>query len=215
VRQGLFCRISGLKKKPSDRQEQAMKHALMVFSSLATYLVFGTSALEAANDPRAMQLTYEPWTKLCFGKKCFVAAGARGACYPSGGAVSIVTEDGSASLSVHLGTNSALGGAISVQVDHGATILIPDPECQQLGCGGKFDVDIGFIDDLKRSQMITIDATDKANQRISFSLPLADFAKAYDGPSAPLPKVVEETQEKLMEELARRAEEQKKLRCQE
>ncbi|MFI4960217.1 MAG: hypothetical protein ACHP82_02040, partial [Hyphomicrobiales bacterium] len=45
-------------------------------------------------------------------------------------------------------------------------------------------------------------------------LPLADFAKAYDGPPTD-PKVVEEQQRKLQEELQKRAEDaRKKLEAQ-
>jgi hypothetical protein len=40
-------------------------------------------------------------------------------------------------------------------------------------------------------------------------LPLSDFAKAYDGPPTD-PKVFEENQKKLQEELQKRAEEQRK-----
>jgi hypothetical protein len=49
---------------------------------------------------------------------------------------------------------------------------------------------------------------------ISLPLPLADFAKAYDGPPTD-PKVVEEQQRKLQEELQKRAEDaRKKLEAQ-
>ena len=49
---------------------------------------------------------------------------------------------------------------------------------------------------------------------ISLPLPLADFAKAYDGPPTD-PKVVEEQQQKLQEELQKQAEEaRKKLEAQ-
>jgi hypothetical protein len=46
-------------------------------------------------------------------------------------------------------------------------------------------------------------------QPISLPLPLSDFAKAYDGPPTD-PKVFEENQKKLQEELQKRAEEQRK-----
>ena len=44
---------------------------------------------------------------------------------------------------------------------------------------------------------------------LTLPLPLAEFAKAYDGPPTD-PKVFEETQKKLQEELQKRAEEQRK-----
>jgi invasion protein IalB len=199
-----------------NRGDEPMNRTLMLLSSLATYLAFAGSPLEAASDPRATQLNYKPWIKYCFGaSKCFVAAEAKGGCFPSGGYVMIATEDQKASLSVYLGTTRPLEGYISVQIDQGAPISIPHPECRALDCGGKFEIDSDFVERLKRSQTITIDATDSANQKIRLSFSLADFAKTYDGPEAPLPKVFEETQAKLKEELAKRAEEQKTLQCQE
>ena len=44
---------------------------------------------------------------------------------------------------------------------------------------------------------------------LTLPLPLAEFAKAYDGPPTD-PKVFEENQKKLQEELQKRAEEQRK-----
>jgi invasion protein IalB len=194
-----------------------MRRALMLCSLIAPYLIFGGSALEAASDPRATQLTYGPWSKICIGSSnCFVGAGARGACYPSGGGLSIiVTDDKNASLSANLGTKRRLEGAISVQVDQGDPILIPHPECHALGCGGKIEIDNALIERLKRSQTITIAATNTAHQKIRLSLSLADFAKAYDGAGTE-PKVSEEivTSDEMKESM-KRGEKEKLPRCEE
>jgi hypothetical protein len=48
-----------------------------------------------------------------------------------------------------------------------------------------------------------------ANGAVTLPLPLAEFAKAYDGPPTD-PKQFEETQKKLQEELQKRAEEARK-----
>jgi invasion protein IalB len=195
-----------------------VKHVLLSVLMIATYLAFAGSSLEAASDPRATQLTYEPWIKFCFGaSKCFVGAGAKGECFPSGGSVSIITDNQKESLSARLGTTRTLAGAISVQIDQGAPILIRHPECQTLSCGGSFEIDSDFIERLKRSQMITIEATDSHNQRIGFSLSLADFAQAYDGPESDPPKVTEMvlTPEKYKEMTQREEERRKALECKE
>jgi invasion protein IalB len=187
-----------------------------VFSLLiSTFLALDGSTLKAANDPRATQLTYESWIKACIAATCFVSAGARGACNPSGGVISIVTDEKGVSLSITLGTKGTLQGAISAQIDQGETILIPNPQCTGLACYGKTLIDSGLSDRLKKSKTITVEATDSAHQKINLAFSLTDFAKAYDGPAAPLPNVFEETNEKLTEELARRAEEQKALECKE
>jgi invasion protein IalB len=192
-----------------------MKRALVLFSLIATYAVVGTGVVEA-NDPRAMQLTYEPWTKVCLGNSnCFVGAGARGACVPSGGGVVIIIPDGkSASLSVNFGTKRKFDSAMSVQIDQDAPIPVPNPACDRFGCRAKFEIDGGFIERLKRAQTITVAATDAAQQKISLSFPLADFAQTYDGPGTE-PKVFEESQLKLKELLRQRAEQDQPLpQCQ-
>jgi invasion protein IalB len=120
-----------------------------------------------------------------------------------------------ASLSAYFSTKRLIEGAISVQVDQGDPILIAHPKCDGLICAGRVQIDDEVVERLKHSKMITIEATDTAHQKNSLSFSLADFAKTYDGPSAPLPNVVEETQENLKKELAKREEEQKKLQCQE
>jgi hypothetical protein len=54
-----------------------------------------------------------------------------------------------------------------------------------------------------------VQAINSTGQPISLQLPLGDFAKAYDGPPTD-PKVFEEQQKKLQEELQRRADEARK-----
>jgi Invasion associated locus B (IalB) protein len=51
------------------------------------------------------------------------------------------------------------------------------------------------IDKLKNGQRLVIQGVNGAGQPISLVVPLADFAKAYDGPLTD-PKVVEEEQKK-------------------
>jgi invasion protein IalB len=190
-----------------------MKRAFVLLSLIPTYVVFGANAAEAS-DPRALQLTFEPWTKMCLDhSNCFVGAGARGACVPSGGGVAINVRDGKrASLSVNFGTRRRLDGAMSVQIDQDAPITLPNPTCDKFGCRAKLEIDGGFIERLKRAQTITITAADAANQTISLAFPLADFARTYDGPGSE-PKVFEETLSiEKMKELMQRAEEEKRER---
>ena len=122
-----------------DLERLPMKRALVL---IAAYLVFGTSAVEA-DDRRATQLAYQPWTKFCISKSnCFVGASAQGLCSPSGGAVTIASPDtGSTSLSATFGTRHKLDGAISLRIDQDNPILIPNPHCYASGCAGKFEID--------------------------------------------------------------------------
>jgi hypothetical protein len=66
-----------------------------------------------------------------------------------------------------------------------------------------------MIAKMHKGQGQVVQAINSTGQPISLVLPLADFAKAYDG--APTdPKVFEEQQQKLQEELQRRADEARK-----
>ena len=65
------------------------------------------------------------------------------------------------------------------------------------------------ISKLKKGKGLVLQAINATGQPISVVMPLADFAKAYDGPPTD-PKVFEEQQKKLQEELQRRADEARK-----
>jgi invasion protein IalB len=177
-----------------------MRRAIFLFSLVAPCLLFGARALEASNDPRATQLTYEPWAKVCLGNSpCFVAAEARGACVPSGGSLSVILMDEkNMSLSAYLATKRTLEGAIGVQIDQDAPIVISHPQCTGIACGGRVQIDAEFIERLKRSRTITVEATSSAGQRIRLTFSLADFVAAYDRPGTE-PKVFEATSQKMQE----------------
>jgi hypothetical protein len=66
-----------------------------------------------------------------------------------------------------------------------------------------------LIAKMKKGQQITVQAINLQGTAISLPLPLADFAKAYDGPPTD-PKAFEEQQRKLQEELQKKAEEARK-----
>src|ERR1051325_7912754 len=66
-----------------------------------------------------------------------------------------------------------------------------------------------MIPKMKKGQNLVVQAINMQGTAISLPLPLADFAKAYDGPATD-PKVFEEQQRKLQEELQKKAEEARK-----
>jgi hypothetical protein len=69
-----------------------------------------------------------------------------------------------------------------------------------------YEVTADLIARLKKGQQLAVQAINSNGQPVSLNLPLADFAKAYDGPPTD-PKVFEEQQKKLQDELQRRANE--------
>jgi invasion protein IalB len=77
--------------------------------------------------------------------------------------------------------------------------------CLPNGCMADFDVTPDFVAKLKKGQQIVLQGINLPGQAASYMLPLADFAKANDGPPTD-PKKFEEDQKKLQEELQKKAE---------
>jgi invasion protein IalB len=188
-----------------------MKHVPVLSAVIAVCVAWGAGAAGAANDPRALQFTYQPWVKICVNRSdgnsdCFISSGAKGACQPSGGGIAVTIRDGKQrSLAVNLVTKRMLDGTLAVRIDQDTAIAVPDPNCGELGCRGKLDVDSTFIEGLKHSRTIGVEAMTRDHQGISLAFPLAGFTEAFDGPAGGPPKVVEMTSDELKERLKRAA----------
>ena len=162
-----------------------MRHVALLIGSFAALLALGTVG-EAA-DPRATQLSYEPWTKTCLTEaSCFVAAAARGQCVPSGGTLSVSPQNSKrAIVSANVGTRTMLEGTISLRIDQDEPIQIAKPHCYTLGCGGTLEADGEMIERLKHAQTIAVEAKNLTGQTISLAFPLTHFAETFDGPGSP------------------------------
>jgi invasion protein IalB len=188
-----------------------MKRAAVLSAVIATCVAWGAGAAEAASDPRAAQLTYQLWAKICVNRPdgnsdCFTSSGAKGACQLSGGGIAVWIRDGKQqSLSINLVTKRRLDGTLAVRIDQGTAISVPDPNCAESGCRGKLDIDSAFIEGLKHSRTISIEAMTRDRQAVSLAFPLAGFTEAFDGPAGGPPKVAEMTSDELKERLTRTA----------
>ena len=96
-----------------------------------------------------------------------------------------------------------------VIVDQGQPMTGPYVICFNNGCMADYEASADLIGKLKKGQGLVVQGINGAGQAISLVLPLDDFAKAYDGPPTD-PKVFEEQQKKLQDELQQRAEEARK-----
>lgn len=187
-----------------------MKRLLVLSAAIAMFAASGQSAL-AAGDPRATQLTYQPWAKICVDRPdgnsdCFTSSGAKGACQPSGGGIAVWIRDGKQrSLSINLVTKRPLDGTLAVRIDQAAPIAVPDPNCGELGCRGKLEISTDFIESLKHARTIIIDAVTRDHQPVSLAYPLAGFAEAFDGPAGGTPKAAEIGSDELKERTNRAA----------
>jgi invasion protein IalB len=166
------------------------------------------------------QLIFSPWRKLCHKQEnndpnakqvCFTGKEAR---IESGmlivGAVLIEPEKESKKiLRVTLPLGMQLINGTRVIVDSNQPMTAPYVICLTDGCFADYEANADLIAKMKKGQGLAIQAISSTGQPISLTLPLSDFAKAYDGPPTD-PKVFEEQQKKLLEELQRRADEARK-----
>ena len=219
---------------PASRTLAAIAKFISVFAA-AVALTAGSAfaqqpaapAPEAQQQPQAqgeqqqqVQLIYSPWTKFCLKGQnnepnakqvCFTGKDARiESGMPVVAAVLIEPEgEPKKLLRVTLPLGMQLVHGTRVIVDQNQPMTAPYVICFTNGCMADYDASADLIAKMKKGQGLAIQAINSTGQPISLVLPLADFGKAYDGPPTD-PKVFEEQQKKLQEELQRRAEEARK-----
>ena len=165
------------------------------------------------------QLIFSPWTKLCrkqndspYAKQvCFTRKEARNESGLLVVAAVLIEPEGDQKkiLRVTLPLGMQLINGTRVIVDSNQTMTAPYVICFTNGCLADYEANADLIAKMKKGQGLAVQAINSTGQPISLVLPLADFAKAYDGPPTD-PKVFEEQQKKLQEELQRRADEARK-----
>lgn len=78
--------------------------------------------------------------------------------------------------------------------------------CFPNGCFAEAQVKDDFVNAMKKGTTLSVSVQNQGAREVSFQIPLTDFAKGFDG--APIdPKVLEEQQKQLQDELAKRQEE--------
>jgi len=170
-------------------------------------------------DSQSLPIVYSPWTKVC-GKDqnqpnakevCLIIKEAR---LETGqfiaGAVLIEPEgEQKKILRVTLPLGMQLLQGTRMILDQGQPQNRPYVICFPNGCMSDYDADAAMVGKMKKGQGLVVQAINATGQPINLVLPLADFGKAYDGPPTD-PKVLEEQQKKLQEELQVRAEQARK-----
>ena len=100
---------------------------------------------------------------------------------------------------------------LGMQIPQGTRVIVDQDQpitgrylvCLPNGCMADFEVDAGFVAKLKKAQSITLQGINLPGQAASYPIPLAEFAKANEGPATD-PKKFEEDQKKLQDELQKR-----------
>ena len=174
---------------------------------------------QPAQQDQQVQLIYSPWTKFCLkGQEpnakqiCFTGKDGRiESGQPVVAAVVIEPEGEPKKLlrvTLPLGMKLVDGTRIMVDTDANAQTG-PYVICFANGCMADYEATADLLDRLKKGQNLIIQAINANNQPLTLPLPLSDFAKAYDGPPTD-PKIFEEQQKQLQEQLQKRAEEARK-----
>jgi len=175
---------------------------------------------QAGAAQEQVQLIFSPWTKFCLKGKdpnvspkevCFTGKDARiESGMPVVAAVLIEPEgDPKKMLRVTLPLGVQLIHGTRVIVDQNQPMTAPYIICFTNGCMADYEINADLIGKMKKGQGLVVQAINANGQPISLVLPLADFAKAYDGPPTD-PKEFEAQQKKLEEQLQKRAEDARK-----
>jgi invasion protein IalB len=183
----------------------------------------GEQGQQGQNGQQQVQLIFSPWTKFCLKGQpgqpadpnakevCFTGKDARVESGQPVAAAVLIEPQGADKklLRVTLPLGMQLAHGTRVIVDQNQPMTAPYVICFTNGCMADYEANPDLISKMKKGQGLVIQAINTTGQPISLVMPLADFAKAYDGPPTD-PKVFEAEQKKLQEELQKRADEARK-----
>ena len=181
-------------------------------------------AAAAGGQPadQQVQLIYAPWTKFCLKGQdanakqvCFTGKDGRIESGQPVIAAVIIEPEGEPKkiLRVTLPLGMQLVHGTRVIVDNNPPMQSPYVICFANGCMSDYEVTPELLANLKKGQNLVVQAINSNGAPLTLPLPLQEtggsFGKAYDGPPTD-PKVFEENQKKLQEELQKRADETRK-----
>jgi invasion protein IalB len=168
-------------------------------------------------EQQAPQLIYSPWTKFCIkGQEasakqvCFTGKDGRIESGLPVVAAIIIEPEGEPKkimrVTVPLGMSLQQGTRVVVDQNEAQSKQSPYLFCLQNGCMSDYEATPEMLANMKKGQTLYVQAIQVNGAAVTLSLPLSDFAKAYDGPPTD-PKIIEEQQKKFQEDLQKRAQE--------
>lgn len=174
-----------------------------------------------ANGPTVVQVKPEPsqtsWTKVCGQDQ----AAGKEICYTTrdfvsdqgqpvlAAAVYDVKGDANKIVRFLMPLGLLLQPGIRFGVDNAQPVTGRYAICFPNGCFAEAQVKDDFINAMKKGNTLNVSVQNQGAREVSFAIPLTDFAKGFDG--APIdPKVLEEQQKQLQDEMAKRQEELRK-----
>jgi len=166
----------------------------------------GFSAIPVASEEaKAPAPTISPWMKFCLNETCFIGSDIRTECGVIASAV-LIEQSGEAkkTLRIMLPTHVKRERGLNFAIDQAQPISRPFDPCYPYGCSAAYEAGLELVDQLKHGQALAVTGVGSNNSAIHRMFPLAGFAEAYDGPPTE-PKLFEEQEGKLQEEMERRA----------
>ncbi len=160
-----------------------------------------------------VQLIYAPWTKFCLKGQdanakqvCFTGKDGRIESGQPVIAAVVIEPEGETKkiLRVTLPLGMQLVHGTRIIIDNNPPMQSPYVICFANGCMSDYEVTPDLLNHMKKGQNLVVQAINSNGAPLTLPLPLAEFAKAYDGPPTD-PKVFEENQKKLQDELQKRA----------
>jgi invasion protein IalB len=158
-------------------------------------------------------LIYSQWVKFCLNEQggksvCFTGKDARLESGMMIASAALIEPQGEPKKLLRVNV------PLAMKIEHGTRIIIdqttprtaPYVACFVTGCVADYEINVDTINQLKKSQQISIQAIGINGQPFTVPLSLAEFAKVYDGPPTD-PKVIEEQQKKVEEEFQKKREE--------
>jgi invasion protein IalB len=143
-------------------------------------------------------LIYAPWLKVCHTgpepnarRTCFTGMEGRteGGIVPAVVAVVIETVgQPNRTLRVTLPLGTSLKPGMRVIIDQGQPMPGAYVACFPIGCAVDYEASDELIARMKKGQNLVVQGFNTENQPVNLALPLANFAKAYDGPATDLPQ---------------------------
>jgi len=173
----------------------------------------------AGGDNGQPPLIFSPWTKFCVkGQEgsaqqvCVTGKDGRiesGMLAVAAALIEPDAPDAKKILRVTLPLGMLLPQGTRVIVDQGQPMNAPYIFCFTNGCVADYEASVELVAKMKKGTGLVVQGVNSQGQLFSLGLPLTDFAKAYDG--APTdPKLFEDQQKKLQDDLQKRAEDARK-----
>jgi invasion protein IalB len=103
---------------------------------------------------------------------------------------------------------------VRIQIDTNKPTIAPYTICFPHACVVRLEIDDDYLSNMKRGSQMTVSVLNAERKALGFPLTLVGFTKAFEGPPVD-PELYKQAEQKLTEEIKRRAEEARKKQEQE